>query len=394
MGIRHITRDEYDAANEIKYIAFHRKPFAFKNDADNPDAIYHSLIGYYDEVGTMTACMRNIDYDIFFEGACVPACGITNVVSSPEARGRGRIREIFQYVFDEDRARGRLFSMLYPFSHVYYRQFGYALCAYRQTVRIPIEQLSPYAHMPMRARLHREADGFDAIRRIESRMLSRYNMAMLLTDRQYRKALGGDAYTHGDYRYILSDPTGTPCAYLYFTAESTDGACCAAIHALAYTDTLALQRVFGFLYGLRAQYAFAQLLLPIDIDLLQMLPEPQYAKADIVPYGMARILDVQAVLSRMRHPQGHGTYTLRVSDPFSPANEATYTVSYEHGRATVCQTQRQPDLIVDVGTLTQLVLGTQALDCVLWKESVSLLQNEQTLHAVFVQKPVYFPHHF
>ena len=125
-----------------------------------------------------------------------------------------------------------------------------------------------------------------------------------------------------------------------------------------------------------------------------MLPEPQRAKTGIAPYGMARILDVQAVLSRMRHPQGSGAYTLRVLDPFFAANEATYAVSYENGRAMARKAQQQPDLIVDVGTLTQLVLGTHALDSVLWKESVSLLQNQQTLRAVFVQKPVYFPHHF
>ncbi len=395
MGIRHITRDEYEIANDIKYIAFHRKQDTPKNDADDPDAIYQSLIAYYDEAGVMTARIRNIDYTILFEGEPVMAGGISGVASAAEARGRGRVRDILQYVFDEDHKRGCLFSTLFPFSHAYYRKFGYELCAYQQTVRLPIEQLSAFAQMPLRAVLHREADGFDVIREIESRMLHRYNMAMLLTDRQYKKALGGDPVVHGDYRYILSDPNGTPCAYLYFTAETQDGACCAMVHAMAYTDLQALKRVLGFLYGLRAQYATAQLPLPVDVDLLQLLPEPaRQVRASVHPYGMARILDTQAVLSRLRHPSGTGAYTIRVLDPTYLPNQGTYAVSYENGRASVSRTQLQPDLIVDVGTLTQLVLGTHALDSVLWKDSVSLLQNEQTLRAVFVPKPVYFPHHF
>ena len=394
MAIRHITRDEYDIANEIKYIAFHRKQDTPKNDADDPDAIYQSLVAYYDEGGVMTARIRNIDYDILFEGAPVMAGGVSGVASAPEARGRGRVRGILQYVFHEDCERGCLFSTLFPFSHAYYRKFGYELCAYQQTALVPIEQLAGYAQMPLTAVLHRESDGFDTIRQIESRMLSRYNMAMLLTDRQYKKAIGGDPYAHGDYRYILSDPNGAPCAYFYFTAETRSGASCAAVHALAYTDMQAFKRMLGFLYGLRAQYASVELPLPVDVDLLQMLPEPKHVKTQVLPYGMARILDTQAVLSRMRHPEGNGAYTVRVLDPAFPQNEGTYAVTYENGHASVSKAQLQPDLIVDVGTLTQLVLGTHALENVLWKDSVSLLQNEQTLRAVFVPKPVYFPHHF
>ena len=248
--------------------------------------------------------------------------------------------------------------------------------------------------MPCAAKLHRLSDGFDVIRQIEARMFQPYNPCMLLTDRQYKKALGGDPVLHGDYRYILSDPDGTPCAYVYFTAQSHQGQTIAAVDALAYTHLSALQRTLGFLYGLRAQYAYVELPLPMDADLLQMLPEPKRAEVCIVPHGMARLVHTQEALRRMRHPAGTGAYTVRVLDPICPFNEGTYTVSYENGCVSASRTQLQPDLIADVGTFTQLVLGTYALDSVLWKDSVSLLQNEQTLRAVFVPKPVYFPHHF
>ena len=60
MTIRHITRDEYDIANDIKYIAFLKSPAPQKNDADDPDAIYSSIVGYFDDGGTMTARIRNM----------------------------------------------------------------------------------------------------------------------------------------------------------------------------------------------------------------------------------------------------------------------------------------------------------------------------------------------
>ena len=230
MTIRHITRDEYDIANDIKYIAFLKSPAPQKNDADDPDAIYSSIVGYFDDGGTMTARIRNMAYEAFFEGKRVPIGAICAVASSPEARGRGRIRELFQYALKEDYDRGALFSTLFPFSHGYYRNLGYELCAHLQKVRVPIEELRGFAGMPCTAKLHRLSDGFDVIRQIEARMFQPYNPCMLLTDRQYKKALGGDPVLHGDYRYILSDPDGTPCAYVYFTAQSHQGQTLSLIH--------------------------------------------------------------------------------------------------------------------------------------------------------------------
>ena len=65
MGIRHITRRVRDRQRYQVHCISPQTGYA-QNDADDPDAIYQSLIAYYDEAGVMTARIRNIDYTILF----------------------------------------------------------------------------------------------------------------------------------------------------------------------------------------------------------------------------------------------------------------------------------------------------------------------------------------
>ena len=138
------------------------------------------------------------------------AGGIWGVASRRRRADADACAHILQYVFDEDHKRGCLFSTLFPFSHAYYRKFGYELCAYQPDgTAAHRAAFRLCADAPARGAAHREADGFDVIREIESRILHRYNMAMPLTDRQYKKAL---AAIPSCWRLPLHprDPNGTP----------------------------------------------------------------------------------------------------------------------------------------------------------------------------------------
>ena len=120
MTIRRIRPEEYAEADNIKRVAFLRiVREEQKNDADVPEEIYHSLWAYFDENNKMTARVRDIEYTMFFDGHAVGMCGISAVSSLPEARGKGRVREILQAVLSESREQGKVFSVLSPFSQPY-----------------------------------------------------------------------------------------------------------------------------------------------------------------------------------------------------------------------------------------------------------------------------------
>ena len=243
--------------------------------------------------------------------------------------------------------------------------------------------------------MHENEEGYADIRTISSAMNARYNLGMHLSDRQFLKSLGGNATMHGDYRFILYRQD-KPCAYLLYTDQvSPDGVCTAEVQLLEYIDDHALLCALGFLYRLRARYAYVRIPLPQDVSFLRLLPEPKNAALSLYPYGMARILNVETTLSQMHHPEGSGRYVLKVSDEMIPDNVGIYTVTYWDGNVAVQRTpDGWPDISLTIGTLTQLVLGYATPAEAALKPGVEICGVEQALNAVFVRKPTYLSFHF
>ena len=218
---------------------------------------------------------------------------------------------------------------------------------------------------------------------------------MHLSDRQFLKSLGGDAFVHGTYRFLLYRQQ-KPCAYLLYTdVAGQDGICTAEVEQLEFVDDFALLCALGFLYRLRARYQYIRFQLPSDTPFLRLLPEPKNAELLLRPYGMARVLNVEAAIKSMRHPNSSGRYTLCVHDAMIPDNEGVYAVTYKSGGAVVEKTGNgAPDMSLDVGTLAQLVLGYSAPAEACIKEGIEIHRNEQALNEVFVKRPTYLSFHF
>ena len=188
MGVRRITLQEYEKADQIKRVAFLRTTREeAKNEADRPEEIFESIWAYFDDDERMTARVRNIDYTMFFDGQKVRMGGISAVSSLPEARGKGRVRAILHGVLSEDRSNGVMFSVLSPFSQPYYRQFGYAVANQVSEYTFSLECLLPYAKTPFQARLHQPGDPLDDFNAVHNAASARYNMALVRTNRQWLK---------------------------------------------------------------------------------------------------------------------------------------------------------------------------------------------------------------
>lgn len=397
MTIRRIRPEEYAEADNIKRVAFLRTVREEqKNDADVPEEIYRSLWAYFDENNKMTARVRDIEYTMFFDGHAVGMCGISAVSSLPEARGKGRVREILQAILSESREEGKVFSVLSPFSQPYYQQFGYAKANRVCRHTVALEQLMPYAKTPFCARLHQLEDGVDAFDAVHNAASRRYNMALMRTPRQWKKMMGGDPYIHKDYRYVFYDAQDKPVGYLIFSpngGEPLD----IIVTDLDYLDQNALFGMLSFLSGLRAQVRNVTLKMPAEAKFHLYLPNSDLAKTEMITHDMARVLHVEKALSLCKMPQEKGAFTIAVRDEFLTENSGVYRVAYQDGRAvSVEKTQAEADLSLDIADFTQLVLGVLPLPCMLYRPTVTLHAPEKLsqFQAVFPEKAVYMADHF
>lgn len=396
MPVRLIGREDVMACEKIQSIAFAysldlRELEGILSREPEPPAPY---IGHFDGEGNLTACMELPEYKIRYEGGWARMTGIAGVASLPECRFGGAVRQLVQFAFQRMRQSGALFSALYPFSHAFYRQFGFELCQFSAEYEIPAEALAPFRCMAG-VRMVQPGAPLDALKAVFSARFSEFNLAIEREDRRWRGILGRDPYKERIYAYLLEE-CGAPIAYVVLSPEDDGPGKIGNVREIAFAQPRALAQAFGFLYRLSAQYGKFRMYMP-GVPLASLLGESYALRGNLhSPHGqpMARAIDVRGALERKRHFDG-ARYSLRVRDEMIPENDGLFSVECEAGRVRVAQAGGiEPDLTADVRTMTQLLLGFSSIDDALYREDVCVSGNLETLRRVFVRRPVYLTEHF
>lgn len=396
MQIRPITQEEklqLDLVQTIAFVGTADVEEMKKRALEQPDDEYRWCWGCFDEENRLTAGMIVNPYQIYYDGHTVKMGGIGGVASLPEHRMQGGIRSIFQALFQQMRRDQVLFSILYPFSHRYYRQFGYEVCHVARESTLPVSALKRFKQTG-KAYMYQPGQSDADFREVYGQYAKRYNEAVCREDWVWSRMLKGDAYKDRNYRYVLTND-GRPTAYVMFRPEEgEDHERILAVYDLAFVSVEAFHDLLGFLYRLSAQYPKLRMELPEEVNLAALMEEPYDLTIREQCYTMARVLDVRRALELMRHPEGVGSYTLAVEDAFLTENTGGYRVQFGLDGVRVEPFEGEAELSLSITSFTQLCLGYLSLDSARFKPDVCLRGNGELLRRVFHKKPVFLSDRF
>ena len=391
MEVRRITLDELIQYEKLMSIAFlypiDTKEVEKKAKENPSESYYRHVWGVFSEDNELISGVIDWPFSMYYEGESVGMSGIGGVSSAPEARRQGGIRQIMKKALSEDREKGLLFSVLFPFSHRFYRKFGYEICHEGRRVRVPIQALSKYENTASVRMYKPEKENDSAFREIYEVFASRYNYAVSRDDTTWKRIIKGDPHKAEAYTYIFSRD-GKDVAYcIYKTVRDAAHETTLSLIDYAYVDKKGLWDLLGFFFFMSAQYRMVQMELPDDVEMGALVDESYDVKVESPVRTMARILDVPEVLRRTRFPFGEGAYTVYVEDEFLPENTGTYQVRCVKGKVEVSKDKKESaDICLSVQALTQLCLGYLSLSAAEYKKDVTVIKNRETLERVFVKK--------
>ncbi|WP_130837794.1 sterol carrier protein domain-containing protein [Lachnoclostridium sp. Marseille-P6806] len=125
------------------------------------------------------------------------------------------------------------------------------------------------------------------------------------------------------------------------------------------------------------------------MDLSVLLPECDSLDRKLCGHFTARALNIDKILSVMRHACRQGQYSIHVADYFLPENTGTYTVIFDSGKVlSIVRNDADADMDVTVETFCQLAVGRIDRDMARYREGTVLYSNEALLRELFVKKPV------
>lgn len=403
MEIRPIKPEEKILKDKIQSIAFlYKEDFEKKKeDPAQLNAGFETGRAAFDDTGKMCSCFELIPFHVSFDGSLVPMGGIGGVASLPEEREKKYIKNIFVYVLQEMYDKGYVFSYLYPFSHKYYRKFGYELNMTNISYSIPVSAFRQFEQTGTLKLYTNDLDPYEIISLYEQNIKDN-NLTVVRTEKLWKKFLEKDPYKDNVYLYIWYNRQGDARGYIqFYTEKQAAGKNTMRIHELIWLDRDAFTGIFSFIGALTAQMETIIWNSPSYVNLLPLFHEPYDIKQETTTYGMNRIVNVEKALNLMSLPEGSGEITLDIRDEFFPINSGSYLIRWENETRTVEKTQGQAgltqdraDLFCDVQTLSQLVTGFASIDELKLAGRVDIKKNEQLLSRIFRKKKLFINNYF
>ncbi|MDR1705886.1 MAG: GNAT family N-acetyltransferase [Clostridiales bacterium] len=392
LQVRHIRPEEKVIADMLMnrvFVTSGGKDYTdWLNDPMKDTEGYENYWGCFDGKGTMASAFIVHPYQMRFDGHVTGMGGIGGVATSPESRGGGHIRAMFENAMREMYDRGMVFSYLYPFSHVFYRKFGYELCCVVNEAVVALKELAAYPRSGKVAMYKGEAD-INGIKAVYESFTGNMNLAIARDEGDFKRILDKDAYKTKQFTYIHSGDNGPDCYIIYDHAAEAGGNA-VAIKELAWSSVSGLHGMLWFLAGLSAQFESLKWCPPGNVNAFALVPECYNVRQKSVINGMARIINLEAALGMMRYPAfGNGQINISVTDKFFPANTGAYLLEWENGQGIVKKlngAQTGIDMELDVETAAQLLLGYLTPEEALLKGSVRIDGDMGVLSALFPRK--------
>ena len=399
LEIRRIKANEITEANKIGTIAFNGRHDFSKDEVNPPHRENFDWTYAAFENGRMVSKIVEIPYVMRFDGNDAKMSGIGGVATLPEARYGGKIRQIFNVLLAGAYNDGVVFSCLAPFSHAFYRKFGYELCCLRRETRIPTAELAKLQLSGSYELLHPGCDISD-LKKIHSAYISGINHAIRRDtrpdDAMWRDFTRNDPYNTGCFIYLWRDGAGAPRSYLKYQQEKVNNSNEMEAIELAYMDKEALYAQLAFIGRFSAEIEEFEWGAPTFIDPADFIDVAWNTNQKLIPRDMTRVVNVKKALELMRRPEGEGAYVLETEDAIIPENGGRWLVEYGAGGSRVAATQKGPDIICELPALAQLVTGYRPIGEILATSRlrVEVIKNENTLNKVFTQRPQHVTEYF
>ena len=389
MEIRQLKKEERFDARVIATVAFHGRmedPEKERRESEQ-ETLQHW--GAFQEDGTLMAHMINHHLTSFLDGTPVRNGGIGGVSTLPEFRKDGAVREIFRTLLPAAYADGEVISTLYPFSHAFYRKFGYETVCWKNVYTFSPRVLEGYSFAG-KCSLWKQGDPVAEWTELYNAFARKYNLALERDDQRMAEHLKGEYYKDRKFCYMLREGERL-LAYLIFQDIRHDPQAILEVRDLAWSGPEGFRAILGFLSRFSADYGTIRLFLPRDLELLALIRSPlayEIRKTTEQNY-MVRVINAVKALETIRKPEGC-SFVIRISDELIPENNGTWQVTCEG----VCLSDREPDLIVSEKALGQLITGAVSLDEALYRDDTAVIGNREMLNRVFVRKPILVEDHY
>ncbi|HZJ77817.1 MAG TPA: GNAT family N-acetyltransferase [Clostridia bacterium] len=351
MNIRHVSPDELEQHCRVSSMAF-----MWSVNLEEEEFPKNPVFGAFDDDGTLMAELEYFPHNLFFCDKTLPCIGIGGVATLPEYRRRGTVRALFNKIENLAEKNGWVMGVLYPFSHDYYRKFGYEAVMKSMTVDAKVKALE-VAPRNCNATIY-EGKNSDELYNFYNKIARQTN---LMFERTEDTVFSSEPFKTMTYTYIWRYENGEPGAvFTYSICRKTRTL---KVNEMLFKNKAALLGVLGFIRNYDNQVetiSFEK--LPVDSPLLNVLTEYSQYTMSVKTHAAVRIFDIEKVLKTNSYPDEYGEFTVKTIDSIDK-NRGIFHVEYQNGNAKVeRKSAAEYDISMNAPCASKLLLSGEGFD--------------------------------
>ena len=391
--IRPMTNDDLLAYQQLCSICYTYR--ATETPDPLPEEKLRIRMGAFNEEGQLLSAMMQIPYDVRFEGESVKLLGIGGVVTDPCARRGGAVRKLFEEGLPRLYREGYVFSALYPFSHRFYRKFGYETAEFWHNAELPRTSLRSDLE-PADEIVRALPDGDDQdMRAVYERYAADKHLVVLRDDAMWADLRRGTPWADLKYAYIMKK-SGKAVAYWVGTMQKDGWRTTLTLKDFAWTCPEGLEAVFAMIRGMN-EVESVVLRVQGGFDPRNLVEEPYDVDWKNPCDGMVRVMNVERALVLLPAPPLPGMLHIRVTDAQIPQNNGVFVVNCDgYGVSVTRDDYAEADIACDIRGLAVLMCGQNAFgDCV--RMGAVTLKNEKKRRLadlLFGRRELHMNHNF
>ncbi|MES5939133.1 MULTISPECIES: GNAT family N-acetyltransferase [unclassified Bacillus cereus group] len=306
----------------------------------------HEIYGIM-EGEDVAAKLHLIPFHIYIGKEKFKMGGVAGVATYPEYRRSGYVKELLQHSLQTMKNDGYTVSMLHPFAVAFYRKFGWELCANLLVCHMTKSDLVMKKQVNGTVKRFNKENHPKEVEKLYEAFAERFS-GMLVRDEKWWLQVVYDDLTLA----IYYDENKMAAGYMLYKIENNK----MTVEEFIPLHNEARNGLWNFICQHDSMIKELEMTVSENEPLLYTLQEPR-VKAEIKPYFMGRIVDVEQFLKQyeLNWNNVQQEVILHITDAFAPWNNVT--VRLANHEITIVEETIDKGIRLDINALSTIMFG-------------------------------------
>lgn len=310
---------------------------------------------------------------------------IVGVSTYPNARGKGYMKDMMDFLLNELYKKGQIVSLLMPIDYRLYKKYGYEHCYDQIDYKLNIDGLKQFKINGDFEKVNK--NHIDYMIDIYNDFLSKCN-GYVVRDKFYYENLFKEIKCENGHIYIHKD-NEYDGYIIYFIMGDT-----MFVREVCYKNINSLKSMLKFIFNHNTQCKHAKVMAPITDSIRFILPNLKDNDINIKPFMMGRVINVEEFLNNIYvgSTELDGVY-IKIEDDQIKENNHVFELKVSNKKIVAKKSNKEADISLSINYLSQMAFSYIDINQILFLENINKTDENRKvinlLDSIFNKKENY-----